>query len=141
MFLHYIYLGPNFIIHLQIIFLFYFFIVFFYFLERERGKERAVRKREKERERNINVGEKHLLVAFHRHPSQGLNLQPRHLRGHVTGNQTRDLSVCRMMSNQLSHTGQGCKLFFLLNILFERIIYLDGCSSFIVTDVKITKST
>ena len=38
------------------------------------------------------------------------------IQAHVlTGNQTSDLLLCRTMPNQLSHTGQGKKLFLELN--------------------------
>ena len=56
----------------------------------------------KERERNINVREKHQLVALihasTKHATQVCAL---------TGNQTGNLSLCRMTPNQLSHTSQG----------------------------------
>ena len=35
--------------------------------------------REGERERNIDVREKHQPAAFHMHPNQETNLQPRHV--------------------------------------------------------------
>ena len=61
------------------------------------------RKREGEREGKI-----HQLVAFCRHPDWGLNLD----LGMCPDRQPnqRDLSVCRMTPNQLSHTGQEIKI-------------------------------
>ena len=46
--------------------------MFIDFRERERERER-------ERARNINVRQKHLLVASHMCPNQGLNPQPRYV--------------------------------------------------------------
>ena len=78
---------------------FLFFLIFL-FLDSGEGKE-------KERERNINVREKHQLVASPMHPNQETNPQPRCA---LTGNWTRDLSLCRTTANQLSHIGQGLSL-------------------------------
>ena len=56
-------------------------------------------------ERNINVREKYQSAASRTRPDQGPN--PATQVGALTGNQTSDLSLCRMMPNQSSHTSQG----------------------------------
>ena len=57
--------------------------------------------RGEERERNINVCGKHLSVASHMPSTRDLAATQAFS---LTENQTGDLSVCRMMPNQLSHT-------------------------------------
>ena len=69
-----------------------FFKDFIYlFLERGEGKG-------KEKERNIN------LVASHMVPTEDL---PANQACALTGNQTGDTLVCRLVLNPLSHTSQG----------------------------------
>ena len=77
-----------------------FFKKFFIYLFLERGKGR-----EEERERNVDVSEKHCLVASCTHHIQGPNLQPRHVLW--LGIELVTFCFCRMMPNQLNHTGQG----------------------------------
>ena len=52
---------------------------------------------EKERDRNMDVREAHQSVAS----------EPATQACALTGNQTGDISLCRTIPNQLSHTGQG----------------------------------
>ena len=74
----------------------FFLDLFIYF--REEG-------REKEKERNIDVRVKHRSFAFPTHP--GMGTKPATQARALTGNRTCDLSLCRMMPNQPSHTGRG----------------------------------
>ena len=71
--------------------------------------------REKVRERNINVREKHWLAALHTYPDQGWTATQACA---LTWNRTWALSVCGMISSQLSHTGQG------YNNIFIKSVYL-----------------
>ena len=75
------------------------------FLERGEGREW-----ERERE-SIDVWETHQSGASHRGPDQAPNPPPRHVFWQEI-EQTNDLSICRMMPNQLSHTSKGWVLFF-----------------------------
>ena len=73
----------------------------FIFLFLERGEER---------QRNIDVQEKHWsIVLYMPQPGTKIAMQTCGL----TGNQTCDLSFCRTMPKQLSHTCQGLEAFLL----------------------------
>ena len=63
------------------------------FLERGEGRERTT-----------DVREKHQLVASCKQPDLD---EPTTQARALTGNQTSDLSLCRMTPNHVSHTGQG----------------------------------
>ena len=77
--------------------------------ERERGREG------KQKKRNIDVKDKHWLVAFHTCSDGVAKCATKACA--MTGNQTRNLSVCATMPNQLNHTGQGLSCLFFSRIL------------------------
>ena len=82
----------------------------FYFLNLEKGEGR-----EKE-------GEKHRSVASCTHSNPWI--KPTTQACTLTGNRTSDLSLCRMMPSQLSHTGQGEMSFhFLVNKWFVVLVH------------------
>ena len=72
---------------------------FFIFLEKDRG-------REGEREKEKHQCEREALISCLSYtPSSGT--EPATQAGALTGNWTRDLSLCRVTSNPLSHISQG----------------------------------
>ena len=77
----------------------YLFIYLFKFYFSERGEERVG-----DRERNIDLRET-WISCFLYVPSPGT--EPATQASALTRNITSDLSVCKMMSNHLSHTGWG----------------------------------
>ena len=84
---------------------------------RERGWERERKGEKHQSERETLIG---CLLHVSRQATQASAL---------TRNGTGNLSVCRMMPNQLSHTAQGCLLFFngtfifLLKITYKSKLY------------------
>ena len=96
------------------------FLQRFYFIFRQRG-------REEERERNISVWLPLTLPL--------LGTWPTTQACALTGNQTCDLLVCRLVLNPLSHTSQGSHILFSAQILcvFFWHQYLNCWSSFSAT--------
>ena len=75
----------------------YFKDIIYLFLARGQGREKG-------RERNIDVREKHQLVASCMPPTGDLATTQACV---LTGNQTGDFLVCRMMPIPVRHTSQG----------------------------------
>ncbi|KAF6090917.1 hypothetical protein HJG60_012262 [Phyllostomus discolor] len=86
-------------------------ILFIYFWREGNGGRKGGRKR----------GRKTSINCLSHTPQLGM--EPATQACALTGNQTSDLSLCRTMLNQLSHTGQGKTLHFLQvkgKILFQQ---------------------